>query len=159
VNRFALHIWAATVYLRREYLSNVRRDRADAVGLESIAVGFRRSNNLPYTEYTESCVLQMAITNDILSWDVRLHRLIEKADNAARSTHLGAAAATALLNELGNDLNTFIASTSFAMQQSREQNYKTPRCCGAMQLIGVRCIGAGQTIRHDANECNRFARS
>jgi hypothetical protein len=84
-----------------------------------MAVGFRRSNNLPFTEYTESCVLQMANTDEVLGWNVRFYRLIEKADNTARNIHLGATAVTTLLGEL-DDLNTFIALNPFAIQQSRE---------------------------------------
>jgi hypothetical protein len=62
----------------------------------------------------------MVITDEVLGWNVRHYRLIEKADHNARNTHLGATAVTTLLGELEDDLNTLIASNPFAIQQSRE---------------------------------------
>jgi hypothetical protein len=79
----------------------------------------------------------MAIVDKVLGWNVSLYRLVEKADNTARSSHLGAAAVTVLLNELENHWNSFMAPSSFVFPQSREQRYDTTLYCRAVPLIRV----------------------
>jgi hypothetical protein len=92
---------------------------ADSLPLERVSVCFKRANNLPYSEYTESCLLQIAAINETAAREVKLQHLIRRAEQATKDVRLDTASTIALLDTLKIDANELMASTAIMYQQHR----------------------------------------
>lgn len=88
-----------------------------------------RTNNLPHTEYTKACVVELASTsgvdsyaNQLVAWKTRINRVIERADDASRDKRMDTFIAASILEALVQELGSIYASIPGEAQATRKQD-------------------------------------